>query len=478
MSVRWQTLVACTVTCCLAGCGGGESSKARFAENTELAKPLLRKARTKVQETVIENFGTPLDCVAWLKLLPAVNYGKAEGTIKSVNGQNLAVEFNAETSDLESLKSPELSRSGLLFTSGANQDTSVLLASYDASAKLLVTLEALKTVPAAGDQFVVAGHILRHGRKLYARHCQHCHGVSGDGNGPTAHYLNPKPRDYRKGLFKFTSTPRKSKATRDDLRRIIAAGLPGTYMPAFVPMLKDHELVAIVEYVRWLAMRGEIERALLVELNGDYSKAAVKDVAESSKTKESKVQEQVEVQLEKYLKDEYPGLVNELASDLAEKWISVEVEGVVIVPKKPRTPDSAESRANGKKLFLGDKAKCVNCHGPAGRGNGVMTEDFLTNDETKQRNPDRGLFDEWGNAQKPRDLTRGIYRGGRRPLDIYRRVAVGIKGTQMPGSATSLTEEEMWDLVNYVLSIPFESSAPKVKPQSVAVNPSGHEHAN
>jgi hypothetical protein len=45
------------------------------------------------------------------------------------------------------------------------------------------------------------------GYSLYRLHCLHCHGVSGAGDGPTAPFLYPRPRDYRKGLFKFTSTP-------------------------------------------------------------------------------------------------------------------------------------------------------------------------------------------------------------------------------------------------------------------------------
>ena len=44
----------------------------------------------------------------------------------------------------------------------------------------------------------------KHG--LYRRHCVHCHGISGDGRGPTAAILNPYPRDYRPGVFKFKST--------------------------------------------------------------------------------------------------------------------------------------------------------------------------------------------------------------------------------------------------------------------------------
>ena len=42
---------------------------------------------------------------------------------------------------------------------------------------------------------------------LYRQHCAHCHGITGDGAGPTAAFLNPYPRDYRAGKFKFRSTP-------------------------------------------------------------------------------------------------------------------------------------------------------------------------------------------------------------------------------------------------------------------------------
>ncbi len=105
---------------------------------------------------------------------------------------------------------------------------------------------------------------------LYMRHCSHCHGTSGDGKGPTAEYLNPQPRDYRHGVFKFTSTndisPRSAEMT---LKRILQYGIPGTYMPSFL-LLTDAELHAIVEYVRFLSLRGEYERKLVNELAGDF----------------------------------------------------------------------------------------------------------------------------------------------------------------------------------------------------------------
>lgn len=468
MSVRWQTLMAVVAMAgLLAGCGG-DSSKARFAENTAIAKQLLPKARKAVQKTLDDNFGTPIQTVAWLKL--PINYGKAEGTVKSADGASVAVEFNREASDLESLKSPELSGAGLLFTSGANQGKQLLLSGFHSESNTFLTAGSPEPTPAAGDQFVVAGHVLKHGRKLYARHCQHCHGVSGDGDGPTAKYLNPRPRDYRLGLFKFTSTasfPAPIKATRDDLSRVIGQGIPGTYMPAFVPMLKDAELAAVVEYVRWLAMRGEIEKGLITELKGEFSKDRAKD-------------EGIDAALDAYLKDTYPGFVGELAGEVSEKWAGAEEEGTAVMPKKPRTPDTPESRQRGKALFLGPKAKCLNCHGPAGRGNGPMTEDFQKNPDTNEVYSERGLFDSWNNPIKPRNLTTGIYRGGRRPIDIYRRVYVGIKGTPMAGNSQALTEEEIWDLVNYVLWIPFESRSgtPSSAVKNVAGAPAEHALTN
>jgi mono/diheme cytochrome c family protein len=128
-----------------------------------------------------------------------------------------------------------------------------------------------------------------------------------------------------------------------------------------------------------------------------------------------------------------------------------------------RTPPTKDSIERGRKLYLsqieGKKTQCADCHGPQGRGDGPNTEQFWP---IQGVTPERkyevvGLHDEWGFPQQPRNLTRGVYRGGRRPVDIYRRIFAGIRGTQMPGfGGTVLNDEEIWDVVNYVLSIPFD----------------------
>jgi len=67
---------------------------------------------------------------------------------------------------------------------------------------------------------------------------------------------------------------------------------------------------------------------------------------------------------------------------------------------------------------------------------------------------------------QPRNLTLGQYRGGRRPVDIFRRVYAGIKGTPMPAfGRTALKDDEIWDVVNYVMSLPYQS-APSTKAAS------------
>jgi len=69
----------------------------------------------------------------------------------------------------------------------------------------------------------------------------------------------------------------------------------------------------------------------------------------------------------------------------------------------------------------------------------------------------------------------GVYRGGRRPLDLFRRVDQGIPGTPMPaggpaspGAEGTLSEEEIWHLVDYVRSLPYEpASRPQTRPVNV-----------
>src|SRR5271157_4380227 len=44
------------------------------------------------------------------------------------------------------------------------------------------------------------------GPQLFGRYCAACHGENGDGNGPAARFLYPKPRNFREGQFRLVMT--------------------------------------------------------------------------------------------------------------------------------------------------------------------------------------------------------------------------------------------------------------------------------
>ena len=102
------------------------------------------------------------------------------------------------------------------------------------------------------------------GYALYRKNCLQCHGVFGAGDGPTSEFLYPRPRDFRLGIFKFTSTnPVNAKPSRADLRKTILYGVHGTSMPGFEALMSPSEIEQVIDYMTFLSMRGETEKYLI-----------------------------------------------------------------------------------------------------------------------------------------------------------------------------------------------------------------------
>lgn len=448
------------------GCGPGPQAEFKYRESTD---DLIPEAKTAVKKTMEDSFGTPNSLTAWERL--PVNYGGVKGTVASADGGKIAVTLEGDAKKIAK-------GSPVIWVSGAQAGTKTAdttVTSFDAESSHIAFGGGQSVT--AGDRFIVGfGDDLQFGRVVYMKNCMHCHGVTGDGNGPTGQFLNPRPRDYRNGQFKFTSTKPGEKATREDLHRIVQYGIPGTYMPSFL-LLGERETASVVEYVRWLAMRGEFEKRLGAELTSDYSISSIKDAttkaeaayAEKRKNKEeaekplslSKATKAAAAAFKEYEKNnEYAGAIDETANLLADAWTRAEEPDTLVVPSVQRVADTPESRERGRLLYMSDKTKCYTCHGPTGRGDGGATEDFWPKPGTNEKFPNRGLHDEWGFPLKPRNLTSNQYRGGRRPIDIFRRMYAGIKGTPMPAfGGTALKDEELWDLVNYVMSLPYQQKA-------------------
>ncbi len=135
------------------------------------------------------------------------------------------------------------------------------------------------------DALRIDSGTLARGSIEYRWHCLHCHGLAGDGRGPTGPWVHPHPRDYRQGTFKFVSSSlelagSRRKPRRADLHRTIEKGIEGTSMPAFNHFTRD-QIEQIVSYVLHLSIRGQVEQDTIVSLiagKGDKSKLAVAQV--------------------------------------------------------------------------------------------------------------------------------------------------------------------------------------------------------
>ncbi|MGH7148393.1 MAG: c-type cytochrome, partial [Nitrospiraceae bacterium] len=92
-------------------------------------------------------------------------------------------------------------------------------------------------------------------------------------------------------------------------------------------------------------------------------------------------------------------------------------------------PFDAISVTNGIKLYA---ANCVPCHGPQAKGNGVRAKTF---------------------AKKPVDLLTEPHTAMHTAGDFFHWLTYGMPGTDMPGWADELSEEDRWDVLNYLHAI-------------------------
>jgi mono/diheme cytochrome c family protein len=257
-----------------------------------------------------------------------------------------------------------------------------------------------KMLGAADDK--VEPNLLR-GAAVYQARCAACHGSTGDGNGPAAAFMYPRPRDYRRGVFKFASTPYGAKPLRDDIVRTVRQGARGTSMPAF-NLLPPDDLQAVVDYVLVLTHRGELETLLALEADSD-------DTID-------------------------PANVDGYVTEILGQWNKARSQLVhPLTVEPPLTPESIEI---GKRAFLSETAGCFKCHGNDGRGQPANSKDEFK--------------DMWGHQTRAADLTAGMFHGGGSSEVLYRRIYAGINGTPMPAFAAKLADQPdtFWHLVHYV----------------------------
>lgn len=209
----------------------------------------------------------------------------------------------------------------------------------------------------------------QHGKLVYERYCLSCHGELGNGAGEFAQWIDPRPRDYRQGTFKWRSTPSGSLPTVDDLDKTIRDGVYGTYMPTW-NAIGHRARLDVIAYIQ----------------------------------------------------------------SFSDRWQSEQPEPSIQIPPEPA--NDAASIEKGRKVFV--SLKCAQCHGESAQGDGESSFD---------------LKDDWGHAITPADLTKGHYKCGDTPADVYRVFMTGLNGTPMPSFDNMIQPADAWDLAHYIWSL-------------------------
>ena len=231
--------------------------------------------------------------------------------------------------------------------------------------------------------------LVEQGRAIYFRRCSFCHGLLGDGNGPAAEFMDPRPRDFTLGTFKFRTTQSGELPTDEDLFRTISRGLPGTGMQSFDDArikngLSEAERWAVIAYIKTFAPEFD------------------------------------DPEFDPY-------------------------QTLVALPAK-MAPFDADSIAKGAAVF--ERAKCWECHGRQGRGDGQKAFDRK---------------DDWGFPIRIRNLTHPWkIKGGAEVADIYMRFSTGINGTPMPSFVKALDADERWYLANFIKSLQHQLTGHQV----------------
>ncbi len=224
--------------------------------------------------------------------------------------------------------------------------------------------------PAASPSSTVSASDATRGKAVYDRRCVECHGTAGQGDGPAAHLLTPRPRDFTLGRYKIRSTETGSIPTDADLVRSVRKGLYGSAMPGWETLISDNDISDVVAFVKTLSPR--------------FASETPKEIAAG-----------------------------------------------------PQPVSSPQSVRRGYGVY--QTLQCGKCHGSDGRGTGATATTFE---------------DDWRQPLRAADLTEPwTFHGGPGAQDLYMRFSGGMSGTPMPSFKDSASENAMWDLANYVVSL-------------------------
>jgi hypothetical protein len=190
-------------------------------------------------------------------------------------------------------------------------------------------------------------------------------------------------------------------------------------MPSF-RLLPDEDLDALVSYVIHLSIRGETEYWVLLRALSGESDENTEETFDAFL--QQKANQWLQAQTTPIQPGPWPG--EKLTGDALEKYLGESIRRGIGLFNRPKPEGNLKS------------AGCLGCHTDYGR-----------------QAPHK--YDYWGTIVRPADLTTGIFRGGRRPIDLYYRIHSGVNGVTMPASSNNLNADDIWDIVNFLEVLPY-----------------------
>jgi mono/diheme cytochrome c family protein len=239
--------------------------------------------------------------------------------------------------------------------------------------------------------------VLAKGRASYSMYCVGCHGENGDGEGPAARFLDPKPRDFRKGRIKFAGVAAGDSPRDEDFERTIRGGLAGTSMPAW-NLIPHDELRALIAYIKTFAEKPRPPGATVPIPADPWVKKPEQGIEEGRRV--------------------YHGFA-------------------ACMSCHPAYVTRSEIVTHQKSFDIAF----------AGFREGLYSSERKDSD--------------WGAPILPPDFLADRMKSGSSKDDLVRVISAGIGGTAMPSWGTSLKPKQVWGLAYYVESLAAMRNSPE-----------------
>lgn len=109
---------------------------------------------------------------------------------------------------------------------------------------------------------------------------------------------------------------------------------------------------------------------------------------------------------------------------------------IIAIPEERLVARTDATVAAGREIYR--REECNSCHGDNGGGDGPDAEGITDEDDYPLR-----MF----------DFADGVFKSGASDQDLFRTISTGMNGTPMEGYHEDTSEEERWQLIDYIRSL-------------------------